>query len=364
MSNRRVFYACRQIGFARDGTSTFIEAHGVQSIGITTNFNLETVFEQGQLEVYQLIEQVPEIEVTMTKVLDGYAMLYHLATNGATDGTLIGRSNMKTTVGMSVFSDTSSSASGTPIAEVSMSGLTMSSWTLTVPVDGNITEDMTLVGNNKVWRDDETLANGVFTGRFNNADSPMVSAQRRWDVILVPIASGVGGAPATGADVNGANTGWVSVFPKDIPGINADGTVPVDTDGTFKVPIQSITVTADLGRESIFEIGRKAPYWRFVSWPVQVRTDIEILSRKWDNITATEAGGNNGGGAGENTAYQTIKIRLKDGTYVQLGTRNRLTTSAIAGGDAGAGGSNVTQRYSYVGYNDLLVQHPQDPSAL
>jgi hypothetical protein len=248
-----------------------------------------------------------------------------------------------------------------------MSGLAISALTYTVPVDGNATESVTLVGYNKVWRDDETLGNGVFTGRFNNQDQPLAitgsgGVQRREHVVMIPITGG--SAPVPGTDSNGANTGWVSTWPTDLPGISSDGTNPVQSDGTFLVPIQNVSVTCDLGRQQIFELGRKSPYYRFVNFPVEVRTEIEVLSRKWDNISATEAGGTNGASVGNNTKYQTIKIRMLDGTYIQTGTKNKLTSCAMSGGDAGGGGGNVTMRFSYVTYNDLLVSHPQDPSGL
>lgn len=363
MPNKRIIYASRQIGFAKDGTSTIVEAHGVQSIGITTNFNLEQVFEMGQLAIYQNIEQVPDIEVTMEKVLDGYPLLYHLATNGSTSGTIIGRSNAKTIVTMSVFSDTQDSASGVPISEVSMSGLAISSLTYTIPVDGNATEAVTLVGNNKVWRDDETLGNGVFTGRFNGNDQPLSlpgsgGVQRREHVVMIPPTG------TLSTDANGAALGAFSVWPTDIPGINANGTNPLASDGTFLVPLQTVTISADLGRDNIFELGRKFPYFRFVNFPVEVRTELEVLSTKWDNISATEAGANNGAPAGSNLKYQTIRVHMMDGTDINTGTKNKLTTVATTGGDAGGGGGNVTQRYSYVTYNDLIVTHPQDPSGL
>jgi hypothetical protein len=356
MPNKRVFYAGRQIGFAKDGTAVYIEAHGVQSIGITTNFNLEQVFEQGQLSIYQNIEQIPDIEVTMEKVLDGYPLLYHLATNGALTPSLSGRSNVKTIVAMSVFTDTGDSATGIPIAEVSMSGLVPTALTYTIPIDGNCSESITLIGNNKVWRDDETLGTGIFTGRFNNQDSPLYSGgvQRRQHVIMVPPTG------TFALDVNGTTTAQVSTWPKEIPGINASGINPVAADGTFVTPLQSVTVTCDLGRQTIFELGRKSPYWRFVAFPVEVRTEIEVISTKWDNVSGTEAGLI----GGNNTVNQTIKIALTDGTYITMGTKNRLATVAMTGGDAGGGGGNVSHRYSYVTYNDLIVSHPADPSGL
>jgi len=61
----------------------------------------------------------------------------------------------------------------------------------------------------------------------------------------------------------------------------------------------------------------------------------------------------------ENTADQTIKIFLRDGTVFDLGTKNRLQSVANTGGDAGGG--NATMTYNYRNFNKLTVTHPQDP---
>ena len=94
MPNNRIFYAIQALGFAAhnvtgSGTSGpfepsgFLTAHGVQSVGLNTTFNLEQVFELGQLELYENIEGIPDIELTAQKVLDGYPLLYHLSTPAA-----------------------------------------------------------------------------------------------------------------------------------------------------------------------------------------------------------------------------------------------------------------------------------------
>ncbi len=369
MANKRIFYAVHQTGFALDGTTTFIAAHGGQSVGITTNFNLEQVFELGQLSIYQNIENIPDIEVTMEKVLDGYPLLYHLATNGAASGSLTGRSNVKTTVGLSVFADTQDSASGVPIAEVRMSGMVISSLSYTFPVEGSCTESVTLVGNSKLWYD--TTASGVtaaFSGAFNNEDLPLAitgsgGVQRRDHVLFKP-ATGPGSPPAQALDVNGMTNQWVTVLPTDIYGITSSGTNPTNPDGTFTGCIQSITISADLGREEIFELGRKSPYFRYVTFPVEVRSEIEVLAPKGDGISAIEEGGQNGAPAGSNLKNQTIRVRTLDGTMVDCGTKNKLASITYNGGDAGTGGNNVTNRYSYTNFNDLVVSHPKDPSGL
>ena len=54
-ANNRIFYACQVVGFKGmgDNSTSYRVAHGVQSVGITTNFNLEQAFELGQIQIYE-----------------------------------------------------------------------------------------------------------------------------------------------------------------------------------------------------------------------------------------------------------------------------------------------------------------------
>lgn len=364
MPNKRLIYSALQLGFSTPGDDDFIAAHGVQQVGITTTFNLEQVFELSQLQIYENIEQIPEVEVTMEKVLDGYPLLYHLMTNGATLGTLIGRSNVESDVCLGVFPDTLEFASGDPIAEVHMAKMSLSSLTYTCPVDGSSTESVTAVGNDKVWKDVEGADSATMTGAFEDGlDQPLSypnsgGVQRREDVIFAPLV----GSP-TGVDENGASNGWCTILPTDIYGISSSGTNNY-VSGQYGAHIQSITISTDLGRTPINELGRKSFYFRPINFPVEIRTEIEVIATKWDGISGDEAGGHNGAPAGSNLKNQTIRVQMREGTRIDCGTRNKLNSVAWSGGDATSGGSNVTNRYSYVGYNYLLVTHPADPSGL
>ena len=74
----RIYFANQQVAFRADGdaaANAWTVAHGVQSVAVTTTFNLEQAFELGQLSIYENIEGVPDIEVTLSKVLDGYPLL-------------------------------------------------------------------------------------------------------------------------------------------------------------------------------------------------------------------------------------------------------------------------------------------------
>ena len=83
MANNRIYYAIQQVAFRKNSAGTGgtnYVAHGVQSVGITTTFNLEQAFELGQLAIYENIEGTPDVEVTLSKVLDGANPLYCMAT--------------------------------------------------------------------------------------------------------------------------------------------------------------------------------------------------------------------------------------------------------------------------------------------
>ena len=53
-ANQRIFYACQAVAIANKATidgdyGPGNMVHGLQSVGITTNFNLEQAFELGQI---------------------------------------------------------------------------------------------------------------------------------------------------------------------------------------------------------------------------------------------------------------------------------------------------------------------------
>jgi hypothetical protein len=338
MANNRIYWATQGVAIEAQDTTDFTATevvHGLQTIGITTTFNLEQVFEIGQLAIYENIEDIPDIEVTMEKVIDGYPLIYHLATRGAVSGTLAGRSTQRCNVAMNIYGDTQDAASGTAQTEVLMSGMYVSSLSYTCPVDGNCTESVTLVGNNKEWRSSNFLLTGNL---FDGNDSPAAPSGvvRRQDVVF-------------GAGTYASKT--VTILPSEIEGISASGTNN-KTGGVFGAHVQNITVSADLGRDNLNELGRKGPYFRFVNFPVEVSTEIETISLQGDQKDALE-------GRATNITDQSILVVLNDSTKIDCGTKNKLANVAYGGGDAGGG--NATTTYSYTGFNDLTVTHSQDP---
>lgn len=348
MANKRIFFGVYCVGIAPDGSSTFTPIHGLQTCGTNTSFNLEQAFEIGQVNIYQNIENVPDIEITLEKLLDGYCPMYLLATQKGSSASLTGRGAVSSQVALSIFGDTSDSASGVPIQQVTMSGLFPSAVSFTVPTDGNCTESLTLVGNNRVWKS----SSFDFTGTiFNNQDAPLAlgppnsgGIARRQNVIFATLTDTI--LPA-------GNFGG-------IPGISASGTNDKGSDGQYGTHVSQISVSANLGRTPLYELGRRAPYFRYLDFPVEVTTEISTISTQGDLVSATDTGVIPG--SGTNVADKTIAVRLQEGLYIDCGTRNKL--SSVSLGDASATGGNMTHTFTFQTFNYFKVQHSQDPTSL
>ena len=332
MATKRIIWSVYAAGLAPESSTSYTTIKGLQSFGLTTTFNLEQVFEIGQLAIYENIEDIPDVEVTLEKVLDGEHLMLHLATQGAgTGATLAARSNQACEFYTSIYDDNNDSASGTPLVGLHASGMFLSSVGYTLPVDGNCTESVTLVGNNITWTSSPTMTGTL----FNNSDTPASGVQRRQDVVM---------------------GGSIVKFPLDIPGISSSDTNDkVNSD--FNVHFQNISINADLGREAINELGRKGAYFRPVTFPVEVTSEFELIFLGNSNsgintrVNALEDA--------DNLTDQEIVIALADTTKFNLGTNNKLASVTYGNGDAGGG--NMTETYSYTTFNDLTVSAPGDP---
>jgi hypothetical protein len=357
-ANNRIFYACQAVVVAPTGSSidqlySSDVVHGLQSVGITTNFNLEQAFELGQLEIYENIEGIPDVEVTLEKVLDGYPLIYHLATTGATSENLTARSKQRCDLYLAIGQEERSSMTFNngvyDHVGVACTGMYTSSVSYTIPVDGNSTESITLVGNNKKWFTNGSAFNNSDTlfDNLDGLDKPLALApgsggvQRREDVLLDKC-----------------------ILPQSIQGVNGTGVgngcfgTPPSLSSGNRVHIQNITISTDFGREDIFELGRKTPYYRPAGFPIEVTCEIEAISVSGDFVTALEDGDPllyNTDASGNNTREEAIFIRTRAGYGWDLGNKNRLTSVSYGGGDAGGG--NVSCTYSYSNFNVLDIQH-------
>lgn len=47
--------------------------------------------------------------------------------------------------------------------------------------------------------------------------------------------------------------------------------------GLYSSMIQRIKISTKLGREQLYELGRRGPYYRYVNFPVEVRTEVSMI---------------------------------------------------------------------------------------
>lgn len=399
-SNKRMIYphqavAIRPIGDALDLGGTGISAtdhlaYGVQEIGVSTNFDNTPYFQLGMLDLYDDIEELPDIEVNIVKALDGKPLIYHLATStqSLTAPTLAGRQNAQCVVTIGYYSDTNDYSTGGAPSIAEMSGLYPSSLEYAFPVDDTFRETVTLVGNDKIWKGDSDIVNASDLARSNglamaltqqfNADTPVhqvsvyisgaavvytsTGLQRRQHLNFTPWS--VFPNIAKQVDANGmAADPFCTILPPDVDGISSSG-VNDKSDGTnFDAHVQNITISVDLGRDALDELGRRGPYHRFINFPVEVTTAIEILSTSGDMVSATENGilstSTSACATQNNLRNRTIRVATCHHEVFYLGTKNKLTSVEMGGG--GTDGGNQTITYNYRNYNYLTVMAFSDP---
>jgi hypothetical protein len=367
MANKQVRYSHQQVGLKPDMTvGSYNTLFGVQDVGISTNFNLQQYFELGQLELYDQIEGLADIQVTISKILDGKPLIWHRSTQGSTAGpSLINRSSAKCILGMAIFDETNDSASGTPGNIVECSGLFPSSISYTLNTNDAFAESMTLVGNDIIWKGDNRILNTADLARragltyagdaefASNNDSPLNTGIELRQNLVFSYDAG------DGLDVNGQiKDPDATILPREILGISDSGTNETSAEGVLGAHISSITVSTELGREPFNELGRRLPYHRQANFPTEVTCAIETYSVSGANISATENGIFSVGGScssASNLQNQTIRIASCGGLRIYLGTKNRL--ASIDQGGGGIDGSPQTITYNYSNFNSFTVMH-------
>jgi hypothetical protein len=384
-SNRRIIYATQGVAIGDMGATSVVDSwgtsdspslfnasgkmiiiHGLQEFGINTNFSLEGVRELGQLSLYENVEDVPEVEITVSKVLDGYTYMYHAATVTATDPTLTGRQNARCDFRAVVGIDTDAAVSSGDnlAAELYSSGMYYQSMQYQLPAEGNFTESLTLVGNTKKW-----LGSGSAQLLLGSGNSVVSAFQFGNDIPDSP-DSGVlrtnNFLTGTGLVTRGGNT-FVTVVPDFIQGVTNNGASTgatgastfnnCGTINTNNVHISNISISVEGSRQSIRHLGSTAPYYRYLEFPVPVNVELEVIATGGDNIDALEAVP-----AAGNLKNHTIQLCLDDSSVFQLGNKNKVTQVSWGGGNADGG--NVTTRYSMTNNNDFVLLHSGDPMPL
>ena len=310
MSNR-IFYASQGVSVGQTGTGG-TTVQGAQSVTMNTNYNLEQVFQLGRLEVYDNVVGDPSVEVGVTKVLDGSPLIYNLACGS---GSIQETANVESVVKFAVGEDTVENIGDNVgnITTITCDPIYLQSLTYTFPVDGDFTEEVNFVGISK------TVASAAKPSSPNAGSDNTQTVLRRQNFK-------VDGLPAA---VSGAN-------------------------------VQSITISADLGRESIYKLGQFKEFHRYVNFPLEISLEIEVLATDLDNL---EVDVDNLGCSGLSLGSEAVTLNLcgpsgGDSTVYSfnLGNKVSLTSVAFNGGDTGGG--NATLTYSYIAYNTFTPAGP------
>jgi hypothetical protein len=322
----RIFYACQNVELAGPSGQTgsknpaYDQIQGLQSIGMNTNFNLEPIYQLGQLDLYDNFEEMPEVEISLNKVLDGGATIFEM-TMGTGHITQI--ANNRSSLKLSLYPDSgvayTGSNAGAPVSQVLCEPVYLSQVTYTFPTEGNFTEEATLVSNNKVW----LTGTNVVAPAAALLNAPKYTIMRRGQM---------------------KKWGEGTILPS-----GASGGLPAGS------KINSITVSMNFGREQLRELGRRTPYLRYVNFPLEITTEIEVMAREvGDTVSAIETSL-----VCENPkslAPKEIVVCLCDGMTLNMGTNNKLTSVNFQGGDTGGG--NATLTYSYQTFNNFTYTAP------
>ncbi len=294
----RIFYASH--GVSVGGTTV----QGAQSVSVNTNFDLEQVFQLGRLAIYENLQNDPDVEVTITKVLDGQSLIWELA--GTTGSSIIDNANDRTTVILGVGDD--AQAVLNTISAITMTGMYVNSVNYTFPVDGTFTEEVTFIGSHK------SVANSVTA-----------------PATITP--------PAIRRRQNLMNT---SILPAAVTGKN----------------LSNITISADFGREKLYRLGEFSPFHRFVNFPLEVTVTFDVVAQTHDGIAVAEEHDNcEGPSYGEEQISIFVCDSEGNGDYqFLLGSKCILSSVSYSGGDTGGG--NVTITYTYITYNELNIVSP------
>jgi hypothetical protein len=392
MSNKRIFYASQSVhlqpvstgsngdyrspsSYITYGGGRWIQPRGLQSAGISTTFNNTPVSQLGTLQVYSQTENVPQVEVTLNKVLDGTAPLYCLCTaeiDAANTSTLKAANknlteitNNMVNVRFAVFSDTNLYATGTTQSHTFCSGMYLSRVSYSFPVEGTASEEVTLVGTSKVWGSGATIPTDASVLTTSDNATPQGSGAnyvvRRQFIALTGGGSYTYPTRGTDGKIDLSNLGTLatcSVLP------TGKGGIPLNVGETnlkLKTPmIQNITISANLGRENINELGYFGPYYKYTTFPIEVTSEFQVISTSGDMVNADDFDTATGCTASSYQNLEDKEIAIKicgetssDYMIIDLGKKNKLTSVNYAGGDTGGG--NATTTYSFQTFNKLNI---------
>lgn len=351
MANTRQFYANSALFVKPAGSGgayTFVR--GIQSASDSFDLPADYLLEWGQVGLYEAVDGIADVTFDAEKLIDGGVPLYLVTTEGSTGAGLTARSEKRCILAVGIYPSDADYVSGTPTRVIEYSGQQPTNISYSFTTDGPFTESMSFLGNYAKW----TAAAATYGTIPTN-----------------PTSSGGDTPPALTACSGGVQfkenflfTGtYPSLLPTYIPGIMPTGTLAgtmIMSNSCPTVPIQSISVSCDLSRDTIPQLGCKTPYARVAQFPVDVTSEIEILSQSGHGLEITETGATLVGCEYTNAPSSRLRFATESGLIIDLGSQNKLTSVTQTYGDTG--GSNASYTLSFTNKSVMTVRHPNDPS--
>lgn len=310
MPNKRVFYASHAVALGG------VTVQGAQSVSIDTNFNLEDIFQLGRLAAYDSVPQDPTVEINITKAMDGHPLMWNLMAGAATADLLdatAGQQSVALTVGNDT--DTFLAENALPAnPTILMDSGNITSFNYTISVDGNFTEEVTISATTK-----QIIPGGI----------------------AAPVPDPIGGVVL--ARQNYKKTSIV-------PALVANQR------------LSQITISADTGSESLYELGSFYPFYKAPNLPVEITVAFDVIAQTHDMFEVETQTVAQCGSPAELVNKESIVIYLCDGegntTYTFDMTDNespaaKLNSVSYSGGDTSGG--NVTITYTYLVSNMLKI---------
>ena len=288
MSNNRVFYACHAVSI--DGA--FVR--GAQSVGMNTTFDLEPIFQLGQLKKIDTVTLTPQVEITVSRVLENSTPVL----SGTFEEIF---ESAEHEICVSIGDDTAPLLTS-PSSNIFCTGAGVTGVTYSFPVDGTFTEEITYLGDSKQ----------------------------------------VGGCAATATEIEDGNDQIVPTrqyYESGAPSLV-----------TGAGNLTNVSISTSPGREFMYKLGNYKSFHSYVNTPAEVTVEFEVTATGTDNIGWVEANAC-AGPTGSAFNSEDISISICGTTFTM--EKCKLSNITYGGGDTGGG--NATINFTYTTFNSITI---------
>jgi len=237
---------------AGHGNYSKVTLNGVQSVGFSSSVEFEQIFELGHLQIFENIEGSPTCEMTIERALpvNSNSMFEMFGTpagdfknysvnlgNFASDKGMTARLSVQSDGDVMTNTSTNNSTSNF-LYGFQINGFT-SNYSISAQTDGAVTESLGIAGVDLIVMPSGSSTKDQMVKR-GTADAVGVFRRQDLDINKQYLAGGALVAPVH-----------------------------------YYGRVQSASISVDVGREDLLEMGRKGPYIRYASFPVEVTMDVE-----------------------------------------------------------------------------------------